>query len=650
MSVAPTTLKHHVRSHPIRVLTVCLVAAATLFALTSLLLWSAFAQMRHAAERTVAAADISGQITHLDEVLTMSARMCAATGDAAWRARYDQHVAPLDDAIAAAKQLAPGAFGGMGAAETDAANQALIAMETRAFELVEQGKQAEAHALLSGEPYREQKQHYAHGMVQVRNGIEQELSGQWMRVQFLVGLAIGSAMFAAVMSVLPWWVALRTIRQRERDREASENALRITNELLEQRVDERTAELMQRHEELWKSSEELARAKDRAESASRAKSGFLANMSHELRTPLNAVIGFSDLLLDPDTPEGKRREWIEMIRSSSRHLLSLISEILDFSKIEAGAMSIERVSFEPAGIVHEVASLLRPSAVSKNLDLKLEIHSPMPASMWGDPLRLKQIITNLVSNAVKFTQAGSVSLSAAYDPPQQLLRIAVRDTGIGLTPEQTGRLFAAFSQADTSTSRQFGGTGLGLAISRQLALMMNGDITVESTPGVGSVFTLTMRIEGPVELRDYGNGGVVTAGEPSSPGATPDVLSGRVLLAEDGPVNQALIVHMLGKAGLTVEVACDGAEALRKALKDSYDLILMDVQMPVMDGITATRELRRHGINLPIIALTANCTAEDQKACFDAGCDAYLTKPVSRTNLLKTLADHLRDPRRRQVA
>jgi signal transduction histidine kinase/DNA-binding response OmpR family regulator len=408
---------------------------------------------------------------------------------------------------------------------------------------------------------------------------------------------------------------------------------------------------------LERQARELDAARRDSLEASRAKSEFLANMSHEIRTPMAAVMGYADLLLDPRVASTERVNHIQTIRRNGEHLLSLVNDILDISKIEAGKMQVESIATSVPQVVAEVASLMRVRATDKSLAFDIEYLGVIPETMQSDPTRLKQILLNLVSNAIKFTEAGSVRIvvrCSELESARPELRVDVADTGIGMTPEQARRVFAPFSQGDSSTTRRFGGSGLGLVISRRLANLLGGDIVVESAPMHGSVFRLTLPT-GEVS-------GVMATRAPQTPiaGMAPaSVIAGmapasvsrhvaslpascRVLLAEDGRDNQVLISTFLTKAGATVKVVGDGRlavdEALRAAATTPYDVILMDMQMPVLDGYGAASELRLMGYTGPIVAITAHAMAGDRERCERAGCDDYLTKPVDRAKLVATVA------------
>jgi signal transduction histidine kinase/CheY-like chemotaxis protein len=432
----------------------------------------------------------------------------------------------------------------------------------------------------------------------------------------------------------------QALAQEVAERKAAERRLGELNEELERRVAQRTASLA-------RANEELRAARARAESSNESKSEFLAATSHEIRTPMNGVLGMLELLRMEDLgPEQAR--YLSIARESAQGLLTVIDDILDYSRLEARSVELEATAFDPAEEVGKVVGLLAEGAAQKGVAIAVEGVDGLPRAVEGDPTRLRQVLFNLVGNAVKFTERGEVRIAARHRPLADgavELGFEVRDTGIGIAPEAVDRLFERFTQAEESTARRFGGTGLGLAISRELVRLMGGDIEVESEPGRGSRFRFTIRC-GAGEARPA----------PPRPGFVPhESMPARILVVEDHEVNALLVTRLLAKGGHSVKVAREGREALALIERECFDLVLMDIHLPGMDGVTATRRIRAmdgERAEVPIIAVTANAMAGDRDRYLAAGMDDYLSKPIDAATLYAAIARALRRAggRRAEVA
>lgn len=444
------------------------------------------------------------------------------------------------------------------------------------------------------------------------------------RLTALAMLALNFWTWRFVWNLGDFGISMKAKRLQRELRES----LEVRNRELEQLVARRT--------------EELESAKAQAEEANRSKSLFLANISHEIRTPLTAVLGYSELMSDSDGRD--RDEHAAVVRRHGSHLLGLINDILDMSKIEAGELALEMAACSPAELCDDAVSAVHHAAAAKGLKTRIEIAEDLPEFIRTDPIRLRQILVNLVSNSVKFTPSGSITVSVGWDGVSGVMELAVTDTGVGIPASDLERVFDPFMQCDASLTRRNAGSGLGLYISRSLARSLGGDLVAQSTPGVGTTMTATIRPE------------VVEA--PSANGRAPvaarrSALHGRILLVDDSIDNRRLIRLHLERAGARVVEASDGHRAIatvERARREGvgFGLILMDMQMPVMDGRSAVRRLREQGYTCPIVALTAHALAEDRAKAFEAGCDDYASKPIAADKLVTLCAAWMyRSPRTR---
>ncbi len=460
----------------------CLVTAAALLATV----WGAYDSYRRfsdVSQRRARIQELRGQIIHLDEALTMSARMATATGDPRWEARYRRLEPQLSDAIKEARSLVSDLES---TGQTEAANDALLALEERAFELVRQGRLEQAQAVLSGKPYAAHKATYAEGMERLGRQLEEAAVSAARSQEERALLQLVAAGIALPVLVAGWLLVLRITERWRREVAESHQQLLELNRSLDQKVVERTAA--------------LERATKEANAASEAKSAFLANMSHELRTPMNAIIGYSEMLIEEaeDRAQEQFVPDLQRIQVAGRHLLALINDVLDLTKVEAGKMDLLLETFDLDALIDEVSATADALVKKKHNTLRIERADDL-GSMHADLAKVRQALFNLISNAAKFTENGTITLSVEREQcgSGDWISFSVADTGIGIAPDKIDEVFEEFSQADTSTTRKFGGTGLGLAISRRFCQMMGGDITVESRVGKGSNF----RIRLPAQLK-----------------------------------------------------------------------------------------------------------------------------------------------------
>jgi PAS domain S-box-containing protein len=387
--------------------------------------------------------------------------------------------------------------------------------------------------------------------------------------------------------------------------------------------------------------EELKAAKQAAEAATLAKSQFLANMSHEIRTPLTAIIGFADALREEARVEPSHRHCLDVILNNGRHLLSIINQILDLSKIDAGALTIEHSACALVDLIEELKIMFAPTAAEKSIFFSVHYNWPLPRSITTDPLRLKQILINLIGNAIKFTSDGGVAVALSWNQDNHKVKFEISDTGIGLTSDEVENLFKPFYQANQSATRSFGGTGLGLSISRRLIKALGGSIDVSSEPNSGSTFSF--------EIQSYGERSSASLQRATNDSAPPaenfrheiPQLEGKILFADDALDNRRLVEHLIRKTGARITMVENGQEAARVATEESFDLILMDVQMPLVDGLTATRSIRSAGVNTPIVAVSAGAMTSDVEQALEAGCCMHLSKPFDRQAFYLLISKYL---------
>jgi signal transduction histidine kinase/CheY-like chemotaxis protein len=563
--------------------------------------WKSVLVTEQAEIRAIQFEQITGQITYLDEVLTSSARLAVGTGASRWEKRYQGHVPKLDAAIASAISLAGESSASIGVKQTENANQKLIAMETHAFDLVREGQRTAASILLYSKEYEAQKALYSSGMISFIGELRAILGDSIANDREPIYWSFATALGALVLIALLWCLLRRLLYLQQR---------------------------------------QLVKLNDELQEASVTKSEFLATMSHEIRTPLNGVLGMVELLSQSDlSPE--QRDDVKTIQESGNTLLGLLNDILDLAKVEAGNIEAELIDFSISDFLSSVDSLWAGQVQDKGMQFAIHNNIVDGELIKSDLGRLRQIINNLIGNALKFTHEGTIELHLAevmLEGQEPKFRFEVRDTGIGLTAEQIEKLFQPFTQADSSTTRKYGGTGLGLTICRDFVHMLGGEIGVDSALAQGSTFWFTTKAErGDPDTLDN----KLTGQEHGTSHKVVNDRPLRILAAEDNAINQKIVRGFVAPFNCQLDIVENGLEAVAAVVRSKYDIILMDMHMPEMDGITATQEIRAltgHNENIPIIALTANAMQGDREKYLAAGMNDHVAKPIDQRVLLRAIA------------